>query len=284
MKRSVLITGASSGFGFLSAILFAERGYQVFATVRSPAKGKKLADEIASRKLDIQILYMDVTYRPEVTSAYESVERQCGKLDVLINNAGYGIGGFFEDLTEKEIRDQFETNFFGAQTMVREFLPLIKKSSKGRIINISSVGGRRSVPGLGAYSASKFALEGFSESLRLELLSTGIYVVLIEPGSFETEIFSSNLKMGERSLDPKGPNFSFTNAIHKAVTRGKLAKMRDKNPGKVAELIFKAAEIINPNLRYMIGTDAFFQVMIPKILGWRIYEWLFRKQMSKRPK
>ncbi len=191
----VLITGCSSGFGMLAAVRLASGGHAVYATMRNLAKKDDLLAESARRGGEIRILEREVTIDESIISAVEQIELEEGCIDVLINNAGYAIGGFFEDLTEQEIHDQMETNFFGVQKVTRAVLPLMRKTaaktnSNPKILNISSVSGRSAFPGMGAYGASKFALEGFSESLYHELLPLGIYVALIEPGAFRTKIFT----------------------------------------------------------------------------------------------
>ncbi len=199
MNKVILITGCSSGFGMLTAGKLAAAGHTIYATMRNLQKQNALMLELEQRDTMCQILHLDVTEDKSINKVIDTIEKQAGRLDVLINNAGYGIGGFFEDLSEDEIRSQFETNFFGVQKVTRSALPLMRatasKSGKifsTKIINISSAQGRSTLPGLGAYGASKFALEGFSESLYFELQPFGIEVVILEPGTYLTKAIDEN--------------------------------------------------------------------------------------------
>ncbi|MFQ6675511.1 MAG: SDR family oxidoreductase, partial [Fidelibacterota bacterium] len=188
----VLITGCSSGFGLLTAARLSVRNHVVFATMRDLSAKGGLLKEVEKRGGNIRLLSLDVTDDDSIAGVHRQIVTEEGKLHVLVNNAGYGIGGFFEDLSEGEIREQMETNFFGVQKVCRAFLPLMRKTASipgeppVQIINISSPQGRSPYPGLGAYAASKWALEGFSESLYFELKPFGISVVVLEPGAHRT--------------------------------------------------------------------------------------------------
>jgi NAD(P)-dependent dehydrogenase (short-subunit alcohol dehydrogenase family) len=168
-NKVVLITGCSSGFGLLIASRLASKNFIVYATMRNLDKQSPLLSEVNLRGGNINILKLDVTNKENVKEAISKIAAKEGYIDIVINNAGYGIGGFFEDLSDKEIRDQIETNFFGVQNVIREVIPLMRQRSHGKIINLSSVAGFSANPCFGAYNASKWALEGFSESLRYEL-------------------------------------------------------------------------------------------------------------------
>ncbi len=191
----VLITGCSSGFGKSIAARLAASDHIVYATMRSLAKKGKLAEELGERRTTARICRLDVTDDTSVEKVMNKVASEQGRIDVLVNNAGIGVGGFFEDLTENENREVMETNFFGVQRVTRWALPLLRNSHDGKIINMSSLSGFTGFPGLSAYHSSKWALEGFSESLRFELLAIGIKVHLIQPGSYDTEIFHKNRRM-----------------------------------------------------------------------------------------
>lgn len=183
---NILITGCSSGFGYVGALYLARKGHKVYASMRNlkknPFKGSKLHP-------NINILQLDVTNKKSIKNAISKIK----KLDVLINNAGYVQAGLFEDLTEENMRKQMETNFFGVFNVTKACLPLLKKSKKAKIINMSSVSGKVSSPGLSAYSASKFAIEAISESMKFEF--NNIDVHLIEPGPYNTHIFKENLEI-----------------------------------------------------------------------------------------
>ena len=176
-SKIILITGCSSGFGLLTAARLSVKGHRVFATMRSLNKKQELLDEVKARDGKVQILELDVTKEATIQAAVQRIEQEFGRIDVLVNNAGFGIGGFFEDLSEDDIRIQMETNFFGVQNVTRHVIPFMRRQKSGIIINISSIAGLYALPAFGAYNASKWSLEGFSESLRHELRFFGIQVL-----------------------------------------------------------------------------------------------------------
>ena len=200
-QQVVLITGASSGFGRLIAETLARKNYQVFATMRN-VKGRNApaAREIAElaerESLSLQTLELDVTDDLSVESAVSKTVLQCGRIDVLVNNAGFGIMDLAETVTMAQAQRQFDTNFFGVLRMNRAVLPVMKRQGSGLLLHVSSGGGRLAIPGMGLYCASKFALEALAEVYRYELASMGIDSVLIEPGAFATPIMGK-LEPGE---------------------------------------------------------------------------------------
>jgi len=164
-QKVILITGCSSGFGLLAAARLAGHGHLVWATMRDLAKKGPLEQELFKHNAQAFIRELDVTRPPTIKNVVEEILGAHSHIDVLINNAGYGIGGFFEDLSEEDIRSQMEVNFFGAQNACRAVIPLMRKRTQGKIINISSIAGQVGTPCLGAYNSSKWALEAFSERL-----------------------------------------------------------------------------------------------------------------------
>ncbi len=178
----VLVTGSSSGFGYLTVTHLASLGHTVYASMRDSQRRQATFSHLKRITGKIIICELDVTNSQSIENVIQQIATTEGYLDVVINNAGYGIGGFFEDLTAEEIRQQMEVNFFGVQNVTRAVIPLMRSRKKGRIINISSVAGLNASPCFGAYNASKWALEGFSESLYHELKIFGIHVCMIEPG------------------------------------------------------------------------------------------------------
>src|SRR5579863_9320955 len=207
-ERTVLITGASSGFGLLSSVTLARRGWRILATMRGLARGRLLEDAARNAGvLDrIEFLPLDVTNADQVAAIATEVSGRGAPLHGLINNAGFALPGFAEDTTDAELRRQLDTNFFGAAAVTRAFLPQLRRQGFGHIVMISSVSGRMAFPGLGSYSASKFALEGWTEALRFEMKPLGIQVVLVEPGSFDTDIWHRNARPAAGLLDPASPN------------------------------------------------------------------------------
>ena len=181
-EQVVLVTGSSSGIGLATSALLARKGYLVYASMRNPDRSAELRSILEKAKLPIQIIRLDVRDESSVKEAVSQIEKESGRIDVLVNNAGYVLAGCVEDLDIDEVRDQFEPNFYGVIRACGMVLPIMRRQGTGVIVNMSSIGGKIAFPGIGAYSASKFALEGLSEAMRYELSQFGIRVVLIEPG------------------------------------------------------------------------------------------------------
>jgi len=273
-KRVAVITGSSSGIGLLTAIELARSGYRVVATMRDLSRRTRL-DEAAERagvagQLDLRRL--DVTETDTIPALVDAVVRDHGRIDVLVNNAGFAMAGFVEDLRLAEIRQQFETNFFGHVAMTKAVLPLMRRQRSGHIIMVSSITGRRGQPVLSSYSSSKFALEGWSEALRIETFSLGIRVVLVEPGSFATDIWERNAKIGEDVFSADSPNRERGERFAAMVK-----KLHKPDAIVVARLIARIAANPNPKLRYRIGFDAHLQRWLRALLPWRIYEKMVAK-------
>lgn len=267
-SRTALITGASSGFGLLTTITLARRGWRVLATMRDLSRHDRL--EAAAREAGvrerIEFHELDVANREHIAALVDLVQSRNEPLHALINNAGFAMPGFTEDVNDAELRRQFDTNFFGAANVTRAFLPLLRRQGYGHVVMISSVGGRMAVPGLGSYNASKFALEGWTEALRLEMKSVGIQVVLVEPGSFGTNIW--NAKPSAGMLDPASPN-----AARTARWRDKVVgEVKRADPQPVADLIADILDNPRPRLRYVIGTDAKIGLMLRRLLPASLFE------------
>ncbi len=207
-EKVALVTGSSSGIGLSTAVELALNGYRVVATMRNLENRGRLEDAAQKAgvgdRLDLRRL--DITEVESLSGAVEAIVRDHGRIDVLVNNAGFSSAGFAEDMQMHELRDQLETNFFGNVAMTKAVLPVMRKQKSGHIIQVSSVTGRAAPPMIGGYSASKFALEGWSEALRIEVHSLGIRVVLVEPGSYDTDIWERNVKVAAGALDPNSPN------------------------------------------------------------------------------
>ena len=274
-QKVILITGCSSGFGLLTAVRLAAQGHFVWATMRDLSKKQHLESELAKRNAQAFIRELDVTKPSTIKSVVEEIYKKHFHIDVLINNAGYCIAGFFEDLSQEEIRAQMETNFFGVQDVCREVIPLMRRHSHGRIINISSIAGLVASPCLGAYNTSKYALEAFSESLYFELALSGISVVLVEPGLYPTEIFAQNVRYAGKFDDPQSPNFSISQKL-KNITQQKNKKI-SRDPDEVAKLIENIINKSHPRLRYISDFSSWSRVMAQKILPPRLIAYIFRR-------
>ena len=202
MEKVALVTGSSSGIGLESVLALARDGYHTFASVRNISKAGELENAAKKENLPIEIIELDVDKEESIVSAIKKVIADAGRLDVLVNNAGYGQFGCAEDVSVDDFRKQFETNFFSIVRIVQEVAPIMRDQNSGIIVNISSVAGRMGLPGSPAYISSKFALEGFGECLRYELGQFGIKTTLIEPGVIKTNFFES-MKIADSKTDPK---------------------------------------------------------------------------------
>jgi len=268
-EKVVLITGASSGFGLLTSLELARAKFKVIATMRDLARRGPLDHAAVAQDLavHIDIRQLDVTHFDSIARLTEGVARDYGRIDVLINNAGFAVAGFAEDVTLDELRLQFETNFFGAVAMTRAVLPIMRRQRSGHIIQISSIAGVHGSYSVSSYSASKHALEGWSESLRMEVDPLGIKVVLIEPGSFQTDIWTRGVVMGKEAIQDSSPNFQRSLRMRKRVEAIPKA-----DPAEVARVIAQVAQDPNPRLRYLVGRDARTQLVMKRLLPWKWYE------------
>ncbi len=277
MKKVILVTGCSSGFGFLTAARLASKGHRVYATMRDPRKEEFLLLETARRKgeKNLTVLPLDVTKQDSIKAAVKTIVARDGVIDVLINNAGFGIGGFFEDLSEADCHSQYDVNFFGALNMIREVLPVMRPRRKGLIINISSMAAFSGTPAFSAYCSSKFALEGFSECLYMELKPFGIQVSLVEPGSYRTKIFGDNARYAERFYDPQSPYAAKSRSLDILLARHIRANRRD--PEEVAVVI---EDIVNspwPSFRNIIGIRSTLRFWVVRHIPFGLYAWLVNK-------
>ena len=281
-KKVILITGCSSGFGLLMAARLSTSGHYVFATMRDLENRFHLYEEVKKRGGQVNFLPLDVTNYASIKTVVSHIGSQFGNIDVLINNAGYGIGGFFEDLSEAEIRQQLEINFFGVQNVTRQVIPFMRTKRDGKIINISSVAGFSSSPCFGAYNASKWALEGFSESLRQELKFFGIDVLLVEPGTYKTKIFHENARYAKDFSNPNSPYFLISFYLEKKVRE--FVDSLKKNPEDVARLVERLIYANNPPFRNHPDWESRMLFIMKRIIPYRIYEWVLRKSLFHKLK
>jgi len=270
INRTALITGASSGFGLLTTITLARRGWRVLATMRDLTRRNLLEDAARTAGvLDrIEIHLLDVTSNDQIAAVAALVEQRPEPLHALINNAGFALPGFADDVTDAELRQQLDTNFFGAAAVTRAFLPQLRRQGFGHILMISSISGRLGFPGVGSYAAAKFALEGWAESLRYEMKTLGIQVVLVEPGAFETDIWTRNAKLSARVLDPSSPNASRIERW-RAHVQGDRKKA---NPQIVADTIARILDTPHPRVRYPVGADAKMGLLLRSLLPAFLFE------------
>ncbi|MGA9743439.1 MAG: SDR family oxidoreductase [Nitrososphaeraceae archaeon] len=250
-RKVAVITGSSSGIGYETAIALARSGIFTYATMRNLQKATNLESIRDKEMLPLKTQQLDVTDDTSVNKAIQTIISESGRIDVLVNNAGYGLVGAFEDLSMDEIRRQFETNFFGVIRVMQSVLPVMRKQKFGIIVNISSGAGRFGYPSGSAYVSTKFALEGLSESIAYELDQFGIKVILIEPGVIKTN-FDSRMVVAKKSQDASSPYFNMT---QKMDTVFRQLIRNSSPPSLVADVVVQAVKSENPNLRYLAGKD-----------------------------
>ena len=251
MEKVALVTGSSSGIGFETSLALARNGFHTFATMRDLGKDEKIKQVIEKEDLHIDILELDVDSEESVNRAIKTVLEKKGRIDVLVNNAGYGMWGTVEDVSVDEFKEQFETNFFSIIRLIQKVAPIMRKQSSGNIVNISSVAGRIGFPVSPAYISSKFALEGLSESLRFELMPFGINVIIIEPGVIKTNFFDS-MKLSEKSQQDS----TYKEITGKVISGVKMMAEMGTHPKEVADVVIKTLDEEKPLPRYVIGNDA----------------------------
>jgi len=278
-RKIAIVTGSSSGIGLLTAVELAVNGYRVVATMRDPSRSGRLeeAAQKAGVRDQVDLRRLDITEFDSLPAAVDEILRDHGRIDVLVNNAGFSVAGFGEDLQLHEYRKQFETNFFGNLAMTKAVIPAMRRQKSGHIIQVASVAGLLGQPMLSAYSSSKFALEGFSESLRIETHSLGIRVSVVEPGAFDNDIWDRNVLVGEMAVHPSSPNKERSQRFSEFV---KTSAKHRKDAREVARLIVRIAKDPNPKLRHLIGNDAKMQVWLRALLPWRVYERMIAKAVK----
>jgi short-subunit dehydrogenase len=250
-KKTVLVTGCSSGIGYATCLVFARNNFVTYGSVRDLSKAGRIQEITNKEKLPLKIIRLDVNEDESIRIAIQKIISDSGRIDILINNAGYGLFGPIEEISIKEIKEQFETNFFGTIRLIKAIVPIMRKQRNGTIVNISSMVGRFGVPLNAAYVSSKFALEGLSESISFELDEFGIKVILVEPGVIQTDFFQ-NLKI--KGNDTKSPYYKLMDkriAFLKAAMKNSVS-----SSDQVANTILHAVNSRDPDMRYIIGNDA----------------------------
>ena len=252
MKKVAVVTGSSTGIGFETALLLARSGYQTYATMRDTKKSERLTEIAKSENLPLIIAQLDVNNDKSVKDAIDKILSEQERIDVIVNNAGYGLFSPIEELSLDQIKEQFETNFFGAIRVIHAVIPTMRKQRAGTIVNVSSLVGRVGLPLSSAYVATKFALEGLTESVRYELSQFGIKVILIEPGVIKTN-FIENLKTS--TVSESKSNYA---DLNESISKRFETMMANSltSPKVVAETILNAVTSEDPKLRYIVGEDA----------------------------
>ena len=267
-KKSVLITGCSSGIGLEVAVGLERRGYRVFATVRQ----KKDIERLDNKGLES--LYLDLNDSNSIQSAMEEVLRRTGgTLYALFNNGGYGQPGAIEDLSREAIRAQFETNLFGAMELINHVIPVMRKQGYGRIIQNSSILGFMAFPYRGVYTSSKYALEGLTDTLRLELASTPIHVSLIEPGPISTRYKINSLKFFKKYISiENSPHAESYKLLVDRLTSTESKMTFTLHPSRVLRKVIHALENKSPKIRYYITFPTYLFAILKRILPYFILD------------
>ncbi|KTD28043.1 MULTISPECIES: SDR family NAD(P)-dependent oxidoreductase [Legionella] len=276
-QKTILITGCSTGIGHDAALSLSRRGHRVIATCRKEADVKKLID------LGLETIQMDMDDEQSIASAFTDVlAKTSGHLDVLINNAGYGQAGALEDISRQTLRDQFETNVFGLMDLTRLAIPVMRKQGQGRIINISSILGIISMPFRGAYNASKHAVEGLSDTLRLELRSSGIEVICIEPGPIASRFRDNAVDHSLKKIDKEN---SFFKQQYQKMLNGyreqKEESLFTRGTDAVIAKLVHAIEAQKPKTKYPVTFPAHLFVVLKRILSVRMLD-RFIAYLSKK--
>ncbi len=275
--KVAVVTGSSSGIGLATALELARKGFFTYATARNPAKAGAITEAAKKERIPISVVQLDVNDDNSVKNAVQRILNEKGRIDVLVNNAGYGLGGAFEDTSMEEVRTQYETNVFGLIRTTQAVLPVMRKQRSGIIVNISSGAGRLGYPGASVYVSSKHAIEGLSESIAYELEPFGIRVVLVEPGVVKTN-FANDMVFAKKAQEPNSPYSQMMQRMganwQSMVENGSSAEL-------VARVVLDAITSKDPNLRYIAGKDMegwmqartsmsdveFFKVMKQNLLG-----------------
>ncbi|TLS52314.1 SDR family oxidoreductase [Paenibacillus antri] len=268
--RVAIVTGASSGFGQLASVELARRGYTVVATMRDPeGRGRRLFEAAAREGVERRIVpsRLDVTDASRSEAVVAETIASYGRIDVLVNNAGFAQGGFVEDVSLEAMRAQFETNVWGTIAMTKAALPHMRERRGGKIVNMSSVSGRIAIPGFAPYAASKYAIEGFSEALRLEMRPFGVFVVLIEPASYRTDIWDKGF-----ATMAGGADSAFAKPLARIRGIAERSARNGGDPRDVARLIGRIADARRPRLRYAIPRGAGWMAAARDLLPWSWYE------------
>src|ERR1044071_2711227 len=250
-QKVAIVTGSSTGIGYETSLTLARDGFITYATMRNLNKAENIKSIATKENLPIRIKQLDVTDDVSVKNAVEAISSETGeRIDVLVNNAGYGLNGAFEDLAMDEIKSQYETNVFGLIRTTQSVLPIMRRQKSGIIVNISSGAGRFGFPGSSAYISTKFAVEGLSESISYELEPFGIKVVVVEPGVIRTNFVTV---VAKKSQDPNSP---YSQIMQKTATVFEnMMANASSSPDIVAKVVLNAVTNENPNLRYLAGKD-----------------------------
>lgn len=280
-KKVAVVTGSSSGFGLLTVVELAKAGFFVVATMRHPERRTRLDQALAAAGPElssrVEVRQLDVTAFDSIPATVADIVREHGRIDVLVNNAGFAVGGFAEDVQLDELRLQMDTNFFGQVAVTKAVLPTMRAQRSGHVIIVSSILGLMSQPVVSSYCASKHALEGWAESLRIEMRSLGVKIVLVEPGAYATDIWTRNVVISRVATSGESPNSERNRRFVEGV---KEQSSRHADPIEVARLITRIAQDRKPRLRYLAGRDAKMGHFLRAVIPWNTWESMIEKRMK----
>ena len=278
--RPILVTGASSGIGLETALYLAERGFPVCATMRDLGRRDQLEAEAKKRQVSVQVEALDVTNPASIERVVHALQHRHGGVYAVVNNAGVQLRGYFEDCSDAEIRSVFEVNLFGTMAVVRAVLPLMRAARQGRIVIVSSVGGLLGSIGLSAYCASKHALEGFGESLSLEVAGLGLQVSIVEPAIVKTEIWDRNKHIARAAVGHQSP---YERWFHneERLSDGLVATART-SPADVARTVYQALSARRPRLRYVVGDRVSALLLVRRYVPAALFERLYFGEVIRR--
>jgi NAD(P)-dependent dehydrogenase (short-subunit alcohol dehydrogenase family) len=270
-----VVTGSSSGIGLAASLALAKNGYLTYATMRNLAKQDTIQSIAEKERLPVRTVQLDVTDENSVKNTIQSIISESGRIDLLVNNAGYGLTGAFEDIEIDEIKALYETNVFGVIRVTQAVLPIMRKQGSGRIINISSGAGRIGFPGSSAYVSSKFALEGLSESMAFEVEQFGIKTVLVEPGFVRTN-FAENIAIAKKAQEPRSPYSQMMQMM--SSNRDRMFE-NASDADLIAAVVVEAATAKEPNLRYLAGKDVQQMVAAKKSMSDEEFQNMIRQSV-----
>lgn len=280
MTSKVLITGAGTGLGLETALTLAERGFNVYASVLDAAQQARVIEEASQRGVTLHAPIMDVTDEAAVQATVEAITATEGAFLGVVHNAGISLRGYFEDCDDDEIRKVFEVNLMGAMVVTRAVLPTMRQAGSGRLIFVSSVGARVASMGRTAYCASKFALEGFAESLMQEITPLGIHVSIVEPAIIKTERWTVHRGIARRAQDPSSPYYAWFQRQEQLADE--LVRTSPTTPEQVADTIYRALTEQRPRLRYIVGKRARLVITLRRYLPGELFERFYFGEAMKR--
>lgn len=274
-KKIVLITGAASGIGLATSVYLAKMDYIVYAGILNDNEKEGIAKEAIKNNIELRTIQIDVNDNELIKNGIKIILNNKNKIDVLVNNAGYGLAGFLEDCSMEEIKKQFETNFFGAIRLIKEVLPIMREQKSGYIINTGSVFGRISFPITSIYNASKAALSAITDALRIETAQFGIKFTTIEPLNIKTN-FNKAVARAGKSNNSESPYKKYMDFYLSKMANANEKKLSD--PAIVARKIFQILNTKNPKARYLVGKGAKTAVIAKNILPNRLFEKMLKKK------